>query len=165
MEKYLFNWIPYPCTMEGNWIPVMVFYIAFQISSTAHYEILFPKTHIIYTIQHWRILFINLTTMIRKRIHLFFHRPVALAQKDWKPQQYSLLLFLLTWHFFRTASVQIKESKAPQMFCWKKEYDYEQRLKLKTWNCSAEVWLLKPDIVASPRFYFGKHGFLNSNKS
>lgn len=83
-------------------------------------EILFSKTHTIYTMQHLRILCINLTTMIRKRIHLFFYHPVASAQKDWKPQQYLLLLFPLTWHFFSTASVQKEESKPPQMFCWKR---------------------------------------------
>lgn len=119
-KAQLFNWILYPCTMEGNWSPVMAFCIAFQGSSTACYEILFSKTHTIYTMQHLRILCINLTTMIRKRIHLFFYHPVTSAQKDRKPQQYLLLLFLLTWHFFSTASVQKEESKPPQTFCWKR---------------------------------------------
>lgn len=122
----------------------MAFCIPFQVSSTAHYEILLSKTHTIYTMQHLRILCINLTTMIRKRIHLFFYYPVAWAQKDWKPQQYLLLLFLLAWHFL--AQLQCKRKKANHLRCfagkgiWLWTKVKTENLKLLSRGGAAETW-------------------------
>lgn len=145
--------------MEGN-----QFCPGFQLSSTAHYENLVYRKHTLCAIQHlWT--------------------PSYSYHNDWEENPFSLVLF--SYHsikilqpsaaltalssemlnFFSRAPLQKEERKTASDILLGKEYCWEQRLKLKTWNCLAEVWLLKPDIVESPRFYFGKYSFLNSNRS